>query len=85
MWCCLAGVIAVGGGTEVQLCGAINKMKPTSGSVQVGDPVEDDAVQEEGGGVDLHGAAQKTVEDPHVADVEAQEVTIKALNYVFSK
>lgn len=42
-------------------------MKPTSGSVHVGDPVEDDAVQEERGGVDLHGAAQQAVEDPHVA------------------
>lgn len=59
---------------EMQLCVAINKMKRTSGSIEVGYPVEDDAVQEQGGSVDLHRAAQETVEDPNVPDVEAQEV-----------
>lgn len=57
---------------EMQLCVAINKMKRTSGSIEVGYPVEDDAVQEQGGSVDLHRAAQKTVEDPNVPDMEAQ-------------
>ena len=42
---------------EMQLCVAINKMKRTSGNIEVGYPMEDDAVQEQGGSVDLHRAA----------------------------
>lgn len=52
----------------MQLCVAVNKMKRTPGRVEVGYPVEDDAVQEQGGRVDLHGAAEKTVEDPNVPE-----------------
>lgn len=65
---------------EMQLCVAINKMKQTSSSIEVGYPMEDDAVQEQGGSVDLHRAAEKTVEDPNIPDVEA-EVTLKGFNF----
>lgn len=43
----------------------------TSGSIQVGYAVKDDAVQEQRRRVDLHGAAQEAVEDPNVPAVKA--------------
>lgn len=39
---------------QMQLCVAVNRMKRTAGGVEVGHPVEDDAVQEQGRRVDLH-------------------------------
>lgn len=67
---------------QMQLCVAVNKMKPTAGCVQVGDPVEDDAVQEQGRCVDLHRAAEEAVEDPNVPDTEEQGVLEKVFNYL---
>lgn len=43
----------------------------TSGSIKVGYPVKDDAVQEQRRRIDLHGAAQEAVEDPNVPAVKA--------------
>lgn len=43
-------------------------MSFTSSGIEVWDPVKDDAVQEQGRGIDLHGSAQKTVEDPNIPE-----------------
>lgn len=56
-------------------------MKRTPGRVEVGYPVEDDAVQEQGGRVDLHGAAEKTVEDPNVPGAQEPELTLNFFDY----
>lgn len=53
----------------MQLCVVVNKMKRTPSGVEVGYPTEDDAVQEQGGSVDLHRATQKTVEDPNIPGI----------------
>lgn len=50
----------------------VNKMSLTSSGVEVRYPVKDDAVQEQGGGVDFHRSAQKTVEDPDIPDMKAE-------------
>lgn len=48
----------------------------TSGSIKVGDPVEDDAVQEQRRRVDLHGAAQEAVEDPNVPASQSRKTGV---------
>lgn len=44
---------------------------PTSGGIEVGYPMKDDAMQEQWGRIDLHGAAQEAVQDPDVPAVKA--------------
>lgn len=50
----------------------INNMCLTSCGVEIWNPVKDDAVHEQGGGIDLHGSAQQAVEDPNVPERKAE-------------
>lgn len=54
---------------QLQLCVAVNNLSLTSSGVEVGYPMKDDTVQEQGRGVDLHGPAQKAVEDPNIPEM----------------